>query len=258
MTHASSSENAAGEASSSSITLCDEGSGQPVLLLHGGGGPGSVAQFASLLAQGAHVMTPTHPGFAHTPRPDDVNCIADVARMYLDLLQELDLTDVLVVGISIGGWIACEMAAQSCHRLKGAVLIDAVGVEIPGEQVVDVFSVPRAELPALSYYRPEQHRLNLDALSSSQQAEMAANFAALKFYGGALNMQDPTLRQRLAAIALPVMVVWGEADRVATPSYGRGLAASFPGARFELMAECGHFPQIEQPERLLALVKECL
>ncbi len=246
------------EAPSTGITLSDEGKGQTVLLLHGGGGPGSVALFAKLLAQSARVLVPTHPGFAQSPRLATVTSIADIAQRYLNLLQERGLTNVLVVGVSIGGWIACEMAARASSRLKGVVLVDSVGVEIPGEQVVDVFSVARSELPMLSYYRPEKFRLDPTALTAKQQADLASNFSALKFYGGAQNMQDPTLRARLAAVELPVLVLWGDTDRIVTPSYGRKLAASFPKARFELIAESGHFPQIEQPERLLALVKEAL
>ena len=83
---------------------------------------------------------------------------------------------------------------------------------------------------------------------------MAANMRTLAVYGRARDMGDPALRARLADVRVPVLVVWGESDRVVTPAYGRAVAASFPEARLEILAECGHMPQIEQPARLLALV----
>jgi pimeloyl-ACP methyl ester carboxylesterase len=82
---------------------------------------------------------------------------------------------------------------------------------------------------------------------------MAANRAALQVYGGA-RMTDPSLRGRLAAIACPVLAVWGEADRIVDPGYGRAYAAAIPGARFELLTETGHLPQLETPEKLLRAV----
>ena len=83
---------------------------------------------------------------------------------------------------------------------------------------------------------------------------MAGNMRTLAVYGRARDMGDPALRARLADVRLPVLVVWGESDRVVTPAYGRAVAASFPSARLEILDECGHMPQVEQPARLLELV----
>src|SRR5205823_12613139 len=97
---------------SSQVSFTDRGQGRPFLLLHGGGGPQTVAAFGDLLAaeRSARVITPTHPGFAGTPRPEALRSVADLAALYLSLLAELDLSGVTVVGNSIGGWIAAEMA----------------------------------------------------------------------------------------------------------------------------------------------------
>jgi pimeloyl-ACP methyl ester carboxylesterase len=84
---------------------------------------------------------------------------------------------------------------------------------------------------------------------------MAANFAALAVYGREQCMQDPTLRHRLASVQAPALVIWGDSDKVVTPAYGQAYAKSFPHSRFELIAKCGHMPQIEQPARLLELVR---
>src|SRR5690349_53351 len=110
------------------VSLDDRGAGQPFLLLHGGAGPQSVTGFADLLAgRQARVLVPTHPGFGGTPRPDALRTIQDLAALYGALLDELDLHGVTVVGNSIGGWIAAEMALAGSPRVSRAVLVDAVG-----------------------------------------------------------------------------------------------------------------------------------
>src|SRR5712692_7934795 len=110
--------------SSIQVTLNQRGEGRPVLLLHGGGGPLTVNGFAELLAaeRPARVITPTHPGFAGTPRPASLTAVKGLAALYTALLVELDVTDVTVVGNSIGGWIAAEMALLDSTRVSSFVL----------------------------------------------------------------------------------------------------------------------------------------
>src|SRR6187551_3451214 len=94
------------------VTLSERGQGHPFLLLHGGGGPMTVNPWADTLADArpARVITPIHPGFGGTPRPESVATVADLAAVYVALLDDLDLMDVTVVGNSIGGWVAAELA----------------------------------------------------------------------------------------------------------------------------------------------------
>src|SRR5690349_16448206 len=91
-----------------SVSYTERGEGRCFLVLHGGGGPQTVAGFADLLAaeRPAHVITPVHPGFGGTARPDALTTVAQLAELYLALLDRLDLAGVTVVGNSIGGWIA--------------------------------------------------------------------------------------------------------------------------------------------------------
>ncbi|WP_371478642.1 alpha/beta fold hydrolase [Kitasatospora sp. NBC_00315] len=237
-----------------SVTFERRGSGRPVLLLHGGGGPRTVAAFAGTLARYADVITPTHPGFGGTARPDWFDSVDDLALTYLELLERLDLHDVLVIGSSMGGWIASEMAVRDTGRIGGVVLVNAIGIQVPGESVADVFALTPAELSALSFHDPGAHAVDPTTLGPEQRAAIAANFRALAVYGRDRGMRDPKLRRRLARVAVPALVVWGLSDGVAGPAYGRAFAEAFADGRFEPVAECGHLPQIEQPGRLLDLV----
>lgn len=242
-------------AGSLDVTADDRGQGRPFLLLHGGGGPQTVSGFAELLATHApaRVITPIHPGFGGTPRPDGLTSMAGLAALYRELLDRLGLQDVTVIGNSIGGWIAAELALLGSARVSGLVLVDAVGIEVESHPVTDIFALSLDELARLSYHDPAAFRIDPATMTEAQQAGMAANRAALQVYAGA-RMADPALRGRLGAMARPTLVVWGEADRIADPDYGRAYAAAIPGARFELLHGTGHLPQLETPDQLMRAV----
>ncbi len=236
------------------VRFDEQGSGRPMLILHGGGGPQTLSGLAKALSERAYVLVPTHPGFAGEPRPEWFDSIDDLALTYLELLARLDLHDVLVIGSSMGGWIASEMAARDTTRLSGIVLVDAGGIQVDGHPIADVSTLTPDELSALSFHNPAAFRVDPATVSPEQVAARAANLRALYVYDQGQGMGDPKLRQRLGRVRIPALVVWGESDRVIDPDYGRVYAQSFPDARFELIPEAGHLPQIEQPGRLLNLV----
>jgi pimeloyl-ACP methyl ester carboxylesterase len=236
------------------LTADERGSGRPVVLLHGGAGPISVAGFADLLAEatGTRVIVPTHPGFGGTPRPESLTTIGGLAEVYAGLLDALDLQDATVIGNSMGGWVAAELALRGSARLGRFALVDSVGIEVEGHPVAG--SLAPAQLAEYSWYDPSKApSLDPSKLPPAAQAIFAGNRAALALYGGA--MTDPTLAGRLASVDVPALVLWGEADRIADPDYGRAFAAAIPGARFELLLRTGHVPQMETPDVLLEALR---
>jgi pimeloyl-ACP methyl ester carboxylesterase len=237
------------------VTLSERGEGHPVLLLHGGGGPLTVTPWADRLADAkdARVLTPVHPGFAGTPRPASLASVRDLAVVYVALLDLLDLEAVTIVGHSIGGWIAAEMALLGSPRVCSVIVVDAVGIEVPGHPVADFFSLSFTELAELSYADPARYGIDPSKLPPAALQAMAGNRAALEAYAGR-TMTDPTLRDRLAAASVPTLVVWGDADRIGDPDFGRAFAAAIPVAEFTLIENAGHLPQIEAPEALVELV----
>ena len=240
------------------IAVDEYGSGQPFLLLHGGAGPQSVSGLAQRLASAdrAHTYVPTHPGFGGTNRPDWVNNIGTLADIYVALLDQLDLQAVTVIGSSIGGWIAAEMALRGSSRIRSFILIDAVGIVVPGQPVTDIFPLTMDDLAKLSYHNPAAFRIDMAALTDAQKSIMAANRQALAVYGGQPSMTDPTLLKRLGAITTPTLVLWGDSDGIVTPDYGRAYAAAIPTATFQLLSNTGHLPQIETPEQVLNAVRD--
>lgn len=230
--------------------------GYPFLLLHGGGGPQTVTPFAGLLAEQrpARVFTPVHPGFDGTDRPDWLTDVTTLAQIYAQLLDALDLRDVAVVGNSIGGWIAAELAALGSDRISSVTLVNAVGIQVPGHPIADTFSLTPVELSRLSFHDPSKFRFDPSALTEAQRAVMAANRATLQVYSGPHAMADPTLTDRLAKVAHPTLVVWGASDQVVDADYGRAYAQAIPDAEFRLLEGTGHMPQVETPEQLLPVL----
>jgi pimeloyl-ACP methyl ester carboxylesterase len=222
------------------------GGGTGVLMLHGGAGPRSMAGFAAGLSQHAYVVVPTHPGFDGTPRPDWADSIADLAVAYLDLIEELGLHGVMVIGSSVGGWIAAEMGLRdNRNRISALVLLGATGIEPEAPlEIADPAKLGPVRTGELAFHKPEL-RLNPATMSDEQKAGMAANQRTLAVY--ASGNFDPKLRGRLHRVTVPVLVLAGEQDGIVPLEYERALADSFPRATFRPIAEAGHFPHIEQP-----------
>jgi pimeloyl-ACP methyl ester carboxylesterase len=237
------------------------GEGRPVLLLHGGAGPQSVSAFADLLAAeaGVRVLVPTHPGFGGTDRPAALDGMRALAATYAALVEHLDLHDLSVVGNSIGGWAAAELAAlvgdRARDRWRDLTLVGAVGLDVADHRPADFFALTLDEVAELSYFEPDRFRLDPATMPPALLAAMPGNRAALAVYGGT-TMTDPTLADRLGRISVPTLVVAGEADRIVDPEVARAYAALIPGARFVLLRRTGHLPQLETPAALLELLRD--
>ena len=229
-----------------------------LLLLHGAGGPRSTSAAIERLSRHYSVLAPTHPGFADCPEVARFDTVDDLAYLYLDLLEQERLTDVTVVGFSLGGWLACEMAVKSTARIGRLVLVDAVGVRFGGpasKEIADLFAIPPSEMPSYAYhdmkFAPDPSKMT-DADKLNQQRSMQA-FAR---YAWEPYLHDPKLKQRLHRIDKPTLLIWGENDRIVGVDYARKYAAAIPGATLVVLPNCGHQPQVEQAERFDALLAE--
>ena len=230
------------------VTVADRDRTRPFLLLHGGGGVATMAGFADLLAERTYsqVLLPTHPGFGGTPKAAGLTGVTALARAYVTMLEQLDLTDVTVIGNSFGGWLAAEIALQHSPRVSGAVIVDGVGIAVDGHPMTDVRGLSLAEIQAHSWHDPRK----APAPPSAGGTGPGPDVQALIGYAGPA-MTDPTLLSRLGRLDLPVHVVWGESDRIVDPEYGKAYAAAIPIATFTLLPRTGHLPQLETPEELL-------
>jgi pimeloyl-ACP methyl ester carboxylesterase len=214
------------------IETIERGSGRPLLFLHPGIGIKPMAPVLDRLAERARVIAPSHPG-------------------YLDLLDELDLTETIVTGVSLGGWIAAEMAVKSCARMSHLVLANPVGIKVSDREtrdIADIFALTDEQLAELSYFDPAAGKHDYQTMPEAEVRAVARNREATARYGWSPYMHDPKLKARLHRIRVPTLLLWGTADRILSQPYGHAYCAAIPGARFEPIERAGHFPHLEQPD----------
>jgi pimeloyl-ACP methyl ester carboxylesterase len=233
------------------VEAIEKGRGRPLLFLHPGIGLDRNAPAIDKLAGHARVIAPSHPGFGNSEQPKSFTTVDDLAYFYLDLLDDLDLKDTIVVGVSLGAWIAAEIAIKSTARLSHLVLANAVGIKVGARDtrdIVVIFAITEPELNTLAYFDPKLGERDYKAMAEADVRVIARNREASARYGWSPYMHDPKLKSRLHRIRIPTLFLWGTADRILTEEYGRAYCAAIPGARFETIARAGHYPHIEQPD----------
>ncbi|MFE2283290.1 alpha/beta fold hydrolase [Streptomyces sp. NPDC059443] len=238
-----------------SLTLTEAGSGRPCLILHGGGGPATVAGLSSHLARTAHAITPVHPGWNGTHRPGWLTGIDDLAVAYLHYLQDRGLRDVLVIGSSVGGWTAAEMAVRDTGGIiTGLILIDPVGVHVEAEPIRDFVELDARGVAEYAWHDSARFYRDPETLPAGQVALQRENMAALRLLAGDPYMHDPKLLRRLRRVDVPALLLWGESDRIVTPAYGAAYAEALGNGRLQVIPEAGHLPQLERPEETFAAI----
>jgi pimeloyl-ACP methyl ester carboxylesterase len=227
------------------------GDGRPILFLHPGIGIEAEAPVLDRLARGGRVIAPSHPGFGRSELAASMTAVDDLAYFYLDLVEALDLSDVVLVGVSLGGWIAASIAVKSTERLSRLVLANPVGIKVGDREtrdIVDIWSITDTEFATLAYCDPRSGERNYQTMPDADVLAAARNREATARFAWSPYMHDPKLKGRLHRIRIPTLLLWGAHDRILSEPYGRAYCAAIPGARFELIARAGHFPHVERPD----------
>jgi pimeloyl-ACP methyl ester carboxylesterase len=242
-----------------SIQVLRGGEGPPLLFLHAGGGAGEWHPFHGLLARHFEVIAPDHPGFGGSDDMPEVEGIDDLVYHYLDVLDRLGLERANVVGGSLGGWIAAELAVHSPERIERLVLLGAAGLRVPDHMATDLFLMTPDQVVETLYKHPEP-------VKQAMPAEPDVDFilavyrdmSALARYGWAPYLSDPKLERRLHRITAPTLVLWADDDRVVPVEHGRRYAERIPDATLRIVEDCGHAMYFERPEAFANSVTEFL
>ena len=233
------------------LEVVERGQGRPILWLHGEEGLDPEAPFLDLLAAHGRVLAPSHPGFGHSPDADGIDTIDDLAYLYLDLLAWRDAREVVVIGASLGGWIAAEMAVKCSDRLAGLVLVAPLGIKVGDREtrdIPDIFALHPDEVTRLQYAEPSRAAVDYSKLSDDRLTVIARNREATALYVWEPYFHNPKLRKRLHRVSVPTLLLWGADDRFVTAGYyGAAYRSAIPGARLLTIDRAGHFPHLEAP-----------
>jgi pimeloyl-ACP methyl ester carboxylesterase len=157
------------------------GEGEPLVVLHGVNGIEPGSRYLEALAEKYQVFAPVLPGFGDSTRPQWMDTVDDFSYFFLQLLKALGLKKVHLLGFSLGGWIAAEMAVKSSERFKSLVLVDAVGIKVSGREtadIADMFVLPLDELLLAGWHDPnigQQFHPSYDSMSEEEKVRFFQN-----------------------------------------------------------------------------------
>ena len=203
------------------------------------------------MAQNFDVIIPDHPGFRTSDTPEWLKGIGDAAYFYLDFLEQLDLASVHLVGSSLGGWMAAEMAIRDCARLVTITLISPLGVRRRGTAFGDIFMwTPEENLQNRLFDRSLAERFSAVARTHSQEeatAYLKDRYAAARLCWHP-RFHNPELERWLHRIGKPLYLIWGDTDKLVPCAVAETWRQALPGACLSVIERCGHLPQIEHPK----------
>jgi pimeloyl-ACP methyl ester carboxylesterase len=250
----------AGQESFETVNKCKTrlmrgGKGAPMIFLHGARGASAWLPFMDKLAETFELIVPEHPGFGGSDTPPWLDNVGDLAYFYLDLIDHLGLDGVHVVGTSLGGWIAAEIAVRDTHPLATLTLVAPAGIHVKGVAKGDVFMWSAEEIMKRLFHDPKLAEKALaQPVPEAEVMIQAKNRLALAKLGWQPRLYNPDLYKWLHRISVPTLILWGDDDKVIPPQYGPAFAELIPGARLEVIDKCGHLPQIERADAFVAKI----
>jgi pimeloyl-ACP methyl ester carboxylesterase len=231
------------------------GKGAPLMFLHGARGASAWAPFMDKLSERFELIVPEHPGFGGSDTPPWLDNVGDLAYFYLDLIEQLGLEDVNLVGTSLGGWIAAELAVRDCHPLKSLALVAPAGIHVKGVAKGDIFMWSPEETLRKLFHDPKMVEAALaQPLPEGEVMIQAKNRLSMAKLSWQPRLYNPDLYKWLHRISVPTLILWGDDDKVIPPQYGPAFAELIPGAKLEVIEKCGHLPQIERADAFVSKI----
>jgi len=239
--------------------LIEDGSGPPLLVLHGVQNVQPGDPFLARLAERFQVIAPRLPGFVGSGGSEHLLDLHDLLYYELDLLDTLGLRGLSIVGHSLGAMVAAELAAVQPERFRSLTLIAPFGLWNAEYPVADFFTMSPAQLAAATYHDPASPVAQAAARPPEDNAAyIAFMLDRAKSYSTAAKYLWPIpnrgLNKRLHRVAAPTLLVWGESDRIVLPRYAEDFQALMANSQVETIPHAGHLPQVEQPDQLADVV----
>jgi pimeloyl-ACP methyl ester carboxylesterase len=225
------------------------GEGEPLLFLHGAQGLDGNEPGLDALARQFDVIAPDHPGFGRSEDSELVDDVRDLALFYLDLLDELALAQVHIVGQCIGGWVALEMGVTSSARFNSLVLVNSAGIRLRGVPRGDMFLCPEDDLLGLLFARNGAAEWRKAWRAAPEREDIYdRNRAAAAKLSWSPRLCNPKLDRWLHRVDVPTHIIWGGENRLIPPAYAHALKDLIAGSSITILPGCAHLLHIEQPQ----------
>ncbi len=246
--------------------------GRATVLRHGGNGPPFVylhstlgeslrwLPFHNAWSRDFTVYAPLHPGFGASGGFDQIGGIEDMAFHYVEMLDALGLEQVILGGVSLGGWIAAEFAVRWPERVKCLWLSGAPGLRVETNPLPDLFALMRDTdaLRRLLFHDADGYMAQMLLGGPPDEERMLQAYQSLTVLARLMweRPYDPRLAERLYRIQCPTLLLWGDDDRLVPPAYGEAYKKYLPQAEWKLIPQCGHLAMFEkEPEFVEAVTR---
>ena len=250
------------EVGGTKVQMLKGGSGDPLLVLHGAGGNPRWLQYQNALAQQFQVYVPSHPGFGTSDRPEWLETMADMACFYGWMLEEMGLVGIPVLGSSMGGWLAAEIAVNCPHFFSKLVLVGAAGIKPIEGEITDIFIMSPQQVTERMFFDPKQapeyEELYVREPTPEEQEIATRNREMSVRLCWKPYMHDPRLPALLARVKIPSLIVWGRQDGLVPLNCGELYHKALRGSTLKVIENCGHSPQVERPEEFVQIAQEFL
>ncbi|HVS37641.1 MAG TPA: alpha/beta hydrolase [Gemmataceae bacterium] len=244
--------------------------GRPTVLMHGGDGPPFVYLHSTLgesfrwlppyqaWAKHFTVYVPTHPGFGKSGGFEQIDSVEDMAFHYIELFDALGLGEMILGGVSLGGWIAAEIAVRWPERIKKLWISAAPGLWVDEEPLPDLFRemTDRKKVRERLFHDPQGYMAKLVIADHADEEQMLAAYQALTVLARLVweRPYDPKLAQRLHRIQCPTLLLWGANDRLVPPAYGEAYRKHLAHAEWQVIPQCGHMAMFEKEAEFVEAV----
>ena len=243
------------------VSIRHHGDGPPLVYLHSAMGEGVMwLPFMQTWSKRFRVHVPQHPGYGASTGFDRIDAIEDMAFAYAELFDALGLEEFVLVGHSLGGWIAAEYAVRWPERVTKLVISGAPGLWVDEHPPADLFRLAqdREAMRALLFHDPAGPIASLILKDNPTEAELLAGYQSMTVLARLVwkRPYDPKLAERLYRIACPTLVLWGADDKLVPVAHGEAYHRLMPGSSFVTIADCGHLPMFEREAEYVARVMD--
>ncbi len=231
--------------------MSEAGTGPTLFFLHGAGGF-NWSPLLQRLSADWRVIAPEHPGFGRSPIPDWMMSVGDVAFFYLDVLAALNLRNVHLVGHSLGGWIAAELAIRSTEQLDALTLMAPAGVAVAEAPFGEIFLWSPEERTRKLFHDQKLADERIRALPNQDIDVALQNQAAVARLAWNPRLHNPQLARWLHRIKIPTLLIWGEEDQIVPFACRRPFLEQIPQAELMSLSASGHALHVERAAEIAA------